>query len=96
MAEFTGAYIEQMLDHPRVRNFRASFQVELPDGKLQAVELTMPAGELRFETGHEPPAATFVPTGHIMAMLGRYMMLLSLLPDPSLDVEKQAAVRVVP
>lgn len=92
--DWTAAAMENLLGNsPKVRNFKAAFDVELPDGTTVPFELTMPDGALRAEMGREVPEHF-----HLRGDLwdaGRFVIHLLLYPKPTLERGKEAVIRVV-
>lgn len=89
----TAAQIEHMLAQARIRNLKAVFEVENPDGTVIPFEVTLPAGELRMDSGRLLEGGFY---GKDVSPLhyGRLVVRFNLLPDPTLHPAKQMVIKV--
>jgi hypothetical protein len=89
----TAAQIEHMLAQARIRDLKVTFEVENPDGTAIPFEVTLPAGELRMDSGRLLEGG-FYDKDVSPIHYGRVVVRLALLPDMSLDPARQLVIRV--
>lgn len=91
----TAAALENLLQRARIRNFKATFDVEVDlDGMTVPVEVTVPEGQLEHRTAYEHESLDD-PWNSVLLSPGRLVMHLKLYPVRSLDRDKAATIRVV-
>lgn len=94
------AEMEKLLRRARIRNFKATFEVETgiggPDAETVTFEVILPVGELRQEIGWEVVNG-FVDQEFLAFPAGeaRHVIRMSLFVDRTFDRSKQATIRVV-
>lgn len=82
---------EHLLRSRPVRNFKAEWDVEMPDGTTRHMQLTMPRGRMKQEQGTAIETSEFISDALFNPWtMGQAVIRMDLLPAPSLKEEDQA------